>query len=217
MRPAFARLSSISCSPGASARQQPQAGLCARPPIAAVDRGLNRFALDPEAPLPDADDCALHHALFLADLHADCLKWDRDLLRWSNYGHADILRFAAGNTASQVFAMVTHSPVNFPWRDSLSANEPNHAAWLALVERRPFRSTCGRAFYQMDLFWDTVDRSQDSDGPEIRPILNASELLALIEARSRCKYPSRHRAYHGDRRKTRAERVRSCGTSPKSA
>ncbi len=152
--------------------------------VAAVDRSLNRFALDPDAPQPDAEDLALHRALFIADLHADSLKWDRDLLSRSDYGHADLPRLQAGNTALQVFAMVTHSPVNLPWRDCLSASDPNHAAWLAALQGRPVRTTRGRAYFQMDLFWDTVLRSQDHDGPELRPILNASELLALIEARA---------------------------------
>ena len=153
--------------------------------VAAVDRSLNRFALDPEAPEPEAADRALHARLFIADLHADSLKWDRDLLTRSDYGHADLPRLHAGNTALQVFAMVTHSPVNLPWRDCLSATDPNHAAWLAAVQGRPVRSTRGRAFHQMDLFWDTALRSQNHDGPELKPVLNASELLALIEARSR--------------------------------
>ncbi len=153
--------------------------------VAAVDRGLNRFALDPDAPEPDAADRALHRALFIADLHADSLKWDRDLLTWSDYGHADLPRLDAGNTALQVFAMVTHSPVNLPWRDCLRAEDINHAAWLAAIQGRPVRSTRGRAFHQMELFWDAVHRSRLSDGPELRPVLNASELLALIEARAR--------------------------------
>ena len=153
--------------------------------VAAVDRGLNRFALDPDAPQPDPADRALHRGLFIADLHADCLKWDRDLLTWSEYGHADLPRLHAGNTALQVFAMVTHSPVNLPWRACLSADDPNHAAWLAALQGRPVRSTRGRAFHQMDLFWDAVQRSKTQEGPELRPILNASELLALVEARKR--------------------------------
>jgi membrane dipeptidase len=152
--------------------------------VAAVDRSLNRFALDRYAPEPDAADRALHEALFIADLHADCLKWDRDLLTWSDYGHADLPRLHAGNTALQVFAMVTHSPVNLPWRDCLRAQDPNHAAWLAALQGRPVRSTRGRAFHQMNLFWDAVHRSKNHDGPKLRPVLNASELLSLIEARA---------------------------------
>jgi membrane dipeptidase len=152
--------------------------------VAAVDRSLNRFALDRDAPVPGAADAALHNALFIADLHADCLKWDRDLLAWSDYGHADLPRLHAGNTALQVFAMVTHSPVNLPWRDCLRAEDPNHAAWLAAVQGRPVRSTRGRAFYQMDLFWEAVQRSKTYAGPDLRAVLNASELLALIETRA---------------------------------
>ena len=152
--------------------------------VAAVDRSLNRFAFDPDAPVPEADDLALHRAMFIADLHADCLKWDRDLLEWGSYGHADVPRLHAGNTALQVFAMVTQSPVNLPWRQCLSATDPNHAAWLAALQGRPVRSTRGRAYHQMDLFWDAVLRSQDHPGPELRPILDAGQLLALIEARA---------------------------------
>lgn len=151
--------------------------------VAAVDRSLNRFAPDPEAPVPDAADLAAHRALFVADLHADCLKWDRDLLERSQYGHADLPRLHDGNTALQVFAMVTHSPVNLPWRDCLRASDPNHAAWLAALQGRPVRSTRGRAYHQMDLFWDAVGRSRDHPGPELRAILDAPGLLALIEER----------------------------------
>ncbi len=152
--------------------------------VAAVDRSLNRFALDPDAPVPEAEDLALHRAMFIADLHADCLKWDRDLLEWGSYGHADLPRLHAGNTALQVFAMVTHSPVNLPWKDCLSASDPNHAAWLAALQGRPVRTTRGRAYVQIDLFWDAVHRSQDHPGPELRAVLDASQLLALIEARA---------------------------------
>ena len=151
--------------------------------VTAVDRSLNRFAPDPAAPVPDAADLALHRELFVADLHADCLKWDRDLLERSEYGHADLPRLNDGNTALQVFAMVTHSPVNLPWRDCLRASDPNHAAWLAALQGRPVRSTRGRAFYQMELFWDAVLRSRSHPGPELRGILDASQLLALVEAR----------------------------------
>lgn len=151
--------------------------------VAAVDRSLNRFALDPAAPVPDAADLAAHRALFIADMHADCLKWDRDLLERSDYGHADLPRLHAGNTALQVFAMVTHSPVNLPWRDCLRASDPNHAAWLAALQGRPVRSARGRAYAQIDIFRDAVARSRDHPGPELRAILDAPGLMELIEAR----------------------------------
>jgi len=161
------------------------AGTAARPfAIAAADRSLNRVAPDPDAPVPDDRDRYLHRSMFIADLHADTLKWDRDLLERSGYGHADLPRLHDGNVALQVFAMVTHSPVRLPWRECMSGDSINHAAWLALAQGRPFRSTRGRAFAQIDRFWSAVHRSQYRGGLKLRAILNASELSALVAARA---------------------------------
>jgi membrane dipeptidase len=152
--------------------------------VTAVDRSLNRVALDPAAPEPDAADRRLHGGMFIADLHADTLKWDRDLLELSGHGHADLPRLHAGNVALQVFAMVTHSPVRYPWRDCMRAESINHAAWLALLQGRPFRSARGRAFSQIDRFWSAVHRSRYRGGLTLRAILNATELEALVAARA---------------------------------
>ena len=34
----------------------------------------------------------LHRRLIVADLHADCLPWDRDLVKENDWGHVDIPR-----------------------------------------------------------------------------------------------------------------------------
>jgi membrane dipeptidase len=152
---------------------------------AMVDRTLNRVAPDPDAPVPREEERAFHRGLFIADLHADTLKWDRDMLVRSAYGHVDLPRLEAGHVGLQVFAMVTHSPVNLPWTDCLSARDHNHAAWLAAVQGRPVRSTRARAFHQIDRFHDAVHRSAEHPGPELKPVRDASELLALVAARAR--------------------------------
>jgi membrane dipeptidase len=149
-----------------------------------VDRSLNRHAEDPGAPEPDEAIRRFHRGLFVADLHADTLKWDRDMLVRSEHGHVDLPRLKEGNVALQVFAMVTQSPVNLPWKDCLSADDPNHAAWLAAVQGRPVRSTRARAFHQIDRFHDAVHRSRDTSGTELKAILNASELVQLVRARA---------------------------------
>ncbi len=53
---------------------------------------------------------ALHSRLFIANLHADSLLWNRDLLKRRNYGHVDLPRLIEGNVALQVFGVVTKSP-----------------------------------------------------------------------------------------------------------
>ncbi|MGH9552353.1 MAG: hypothetical protein ACRD3W_23400, partial [Terriglobales bacterium] len=52
----------------------------------------------------------LHQSLFIVDLHADSLLWDRDLLTRNSRGHADIPRLIEGNVALQAFTIVTKVP-----------------------------------------------------------------------------------------------------------
>ncbi len=60
---------------------------------------------------------ALHQSLFVADLHADSLLWDRDLLEHDTIGLVDIPRLIQGNVGLQVFSadrpMVGTDPAPF--------------------------------------------------------------------------------------------------------
>ena len=47
----------------------------------------------------------LHQSLFIADLHADSLLWNRNLTKKSNYGHVDVPRLIEGNVGLQVFSV----------------------------------------------------------------------------------------------------------------
>src|SRR5215475_11336884 len=53
---------------------------------------------------------ALHKQLIVADLHADSLLWERDLLLRGKRGHVDIPRLGDGNVASQAFPVVAATP-----------------------------------------------------------------------------------------------------------
>src|SRR5215467_10668436 len=48
--------------------------------------------------------------LDVADLHADSLLWQRDLLARGDRGHVDVPRLIEGHYALQVFSSVTKSP-----------------------------------------------------------------------------------------------------------
>lgn len=52
----------------------------------------------------------LHKTLFVADLHADSLLWERDLEVASGAGHVDLPRMRQGHLSLQVFSVVSQVP-----------------------------------------------------------------------------------------------------------
>ncbi len=68
--------------------------------------------IEPE-PLPTVGSTArrLHETSFVADLHADSLLFERDLLVRSRLGHVDLPRLIDGGVALQVFAVPTVVPL----------------------------------------------------------------------------------------------------------
>src|SRR5580765_8248174 len=52
----------------------------------------------------------LHEKLFVADMHADSLLWDRDLNDDSPIAHVDLPKLLRGNVALQAFTVVTKTP-----------------------------------------------------------------------------------------------------------
>jgi membrane dipeptidase len=151
------------------------------------DRRMNRVLADPTAPTPSADDRAFHQSLFIVDLHADTLKWERDLLRRAGFGHVDVPRLVEGNVALQVFTIVTSSPIargaELPGGLCVDGGDYNLAAILAFVQGRPAFSDRERMFHQVRRFKDAVARSRATDGPELRLITNAQDLRRLVADR----------------------------------
>ena len=54
-------------------------------------------------PPPSARALALHRSLWVADLHADSLMWNRDLLQRHAWGRVDVPRLIEGGAALQAF------------------------------------------------------------------------------------------------------------------
>jgi len=86
-------------------------------------------------PAPSEAARRLHGRLFIADLHADTLLWDRDLLVRSRRGHVDVPRLVEGNVALQAFTVVTKTPrhLNIESNDDRS----DDLTLLAMAERWP--------------------------------------------------------------------------------
>jgi membrane dipeptidase len=102
----------------------------------------------------------LHAQLFVADLHADQLLWDRDPLARSTRGHVDVPRLRDGNVALQVFSVVTKTPRGMNYDHN--TGETDNITLLALVQRWPFstwRSLRARALHQATRLHDAARRS----------------------------------------------------------
>src|SRR5262249_18817659 len=75
---------------------------------AEIERRQNKVVPVPLNITPAAR--ALQATLDVADVHADSLLWQRDLLVRSDRGHVDLPRLIEGHYALQVFSSVTKSP-----------------------------------------------------------------------------------------------------------
>ena len=122
----------------------------------------------------------LHQALLIADLHADTMLWDRNLLKRGSYGHVDLPRLKEGNVGLQVFSVVTKVPL-FLKLDN-NKDRPDAITLLAKLQGWPKKarsSLLERAVYQGEKLHDWVRKS---DGA-LKLITNKKDLKDLLAAR----------------------------------
>lgn len=104
---------------------------------AAAESRINTVAAVPPYAASDRAR-VLHRQLVVADLHADTLLWDRDLLARSVHGHVDVPRLLEGNVALQAFTIVTKAPRDIRLENNDARTDV--ISLLALAERWPVRS-----------------------------------------------------------------------------
>lgn len=91
----------------------------------------------------------LHDKLFVADLHADSLLWNRDLRIDSPIAQLDVPKMIRGNVALQAFTVVTKTPRGLNIERNTS--DTDNIFWLALTQRQPIEnlfSLTKRALWQ---------------------------------------------------------------------
>ncbi len=123
---------------------------------------------------------ALHSTLLVADMHADTLLWDRDVLARSARGHVDVPRLAEGGVALQFFTVVTTTPYS-PKYDSNPEGLDGVTA-IAFAERWPLRalrSLRARSLYQARKLREAALRS----GGRFQVIGTAADLARFVEQR----------------------------------
>lgn len=146
---------------------------------AQVERSMN-VTLSPPPYLASQKASELHKRLLIADLHADSLLWNRDLLDRASRGHVDIPRLIEGNVALQAFTIVTKTPrgMNIESNDDKSDN----VTLLAIAERWPlstWSSLKERALYQAGKLREAAARS----GGKFTLIASAADLSSYLDRR----------------------------------
>ena len=133
------------------------------------DSLINRVSLDPPYSIKIPAAHQLHQNLFVADLHADTLLWERNLLKRHERGHLDVPRMIDGNIALQAFTVFTQIPMPFhrwmstPWLETYySQHAPDVATILAMAQlgdERKRGTLKERALYYGERFKEWADQS----------------------------------------------------------
>lgn len=127
---------------------------------ARIEKGRNIILTPPPYQASDAAQ-ALHKRLLVADLHADTLLWNRDILQRAVYGQVDVPRLIAGNVAVQGFTVVTKTPRDMNIENN--TGDTDNITLLAFAQRWPLASwfdLTERALHQARRLHDATARSQ---------------------------------------------------------
>lgn len=143
------------------------------------DRAANRVLHDPPYVASDAAK-NLYADLFVVDLHADSLLWDRDLSQRSSHGALDLPRLIEGNVAIQSFFIVSKSP----WSQNIDSTPSDSDAITTLIAvqgwpAKTWGSLLERALHQSALLHAIAARS---DG-KLAVLRSREDLRKFREAR----------------------------------
>ncbi len=146
-----------------------------------IDKNFNRVSNQLLPQLSSRIE-TFHQSLFVADLHADSLLWNRNLLERNNYGHVDLPRLIEGNVALQGFGVVTKVPRKL----NINHNSDNtdQITTLAIAFGWPFNTwndLTQRAIYQANKLKKFIGKSQG----KLILIQNKNDLDTLINQRQK--------------------------------
>lgn len=133
---------------------------------------------------PTKRGAALHSQLFIADLHADPLLWNRDLNERSPDGQVDVPRLLEGNVGLQIFGVVTKTPKHM--NTERNDGTTDDVQLLAFAQRWPpsaWFSLKARALYQARKL---ENLAEDSDGKLVF-IRTRAELEQFLTERAKDK------------------------------
>ena len=144
-----------------------------------TERTLNPIILRPPYTVSERAR-RLHEHLFVADMHADSLLWNRDLNEDSPIAHVDLPKLLRGNVALQAFTVVTKTPRGL----NIERNTPDtdNIFLLALAQRQPIEnlySLTKRALWQAKMLHEYAARS----GGKLAVIKSKKDLSDFVKRR----------------------------------
>ncbi len=147
------------------------------------DRSMNNVEEIEEFPISDRAK-KLHPKIYVSDLHADNLLWDRDILVRSGHGAVDIPKLIEGGYAIQVFDAVIKTPkgLNYEANDDKTDN----IRLVAMANRWPIRtwfSQYNRAIHQSNILHEAANASS-----ELEIVKSASDLDYYMSLRKSNSY-----------------------------
>ena len=148
-----------------------------------VGRSMNKMLkLPPYQASKEAIE--LHKRLLIADLHADTLMWNRDLLEKGSWGHVDLPRLQEGNVAVQSFTVVTKTPRNMNIESN--TGDTDNISLLAFAERWPMAAWSNlteRALYQAKRLHQAAQKS----GGKLVVLKTKNDVMDFLERRKKEK------------------------------
>ena len=121
-----------------------------------------------------------HQKLFIADLHADSLLWDRDLTERSSLGQLDLPRLLEGNVAFEAFMIVTR--VSFNMNLNKSKDRGNLISLLHIAQWQQPKTWFNNFNKAISKIKDLKTYAQNSHG-RLRLVYNKKDLEDVINYR----------------------------------
>ena len=131
-------------------------------------------------PQPTSETINFHSELSVADLHADALLWDLDLLTHRSSGHIDIPRLEKGRVALESFTVVTKSPFGQNiWHTSADSDLITLLTVLQAWPIRTWANLTERALHQAK----KLQRTADNSGGRLTLVQTRNELDDVLRRR----------------------------------
>lgn len=138
-----------------------------------AERGMNRVV---GGPWPvSARAKALHARLFIADMHADTLLWQRDFDAAATRGQVDLPRLQAGNVGLQILSSVTKTPKGQNYESN--TGDTDNITLLSVAQLQPARtwgSLVERSLWHAEKLHRAAERA-----PAIRLVRTRSDVAEL--------------------------------------